>query len=88
MNTLPNDPLGGTIGQGQYDNWRARFGEMTPGAGQSIGSVPEPHTIGLLVAVIVAGMVARRRNYLGKNRLTRKIAARYSQSWPDGRMNL
>jgi hypothetical protein len=63
-NTLPNDPIGGTIGQGQYDNWRARFGTgVTPATGTSLstGVVPEPTTISLLFAVILAGAVARRR---------------------------
>jgi hypothetical protein len=59
MNTLPNDPLGGTIGQGQYDNWRSRFGEILP-AGQSVGAVPEPYTSGLLVMAIIVGTLVRR----------------------------
>ena len=31
---LPNDPHGGTIGQLQFDTWKANFGEMAmPGGG-------------------------------------------------------
>jgi hypothetical protein len=59
MNTLPNDPVGGTIGQGQYGNWRAHFGGMAPGASQIVAAVPEPHSI-LLVAAVVAGLAGRR----------------------------
>ena len=59
-NALPNDPLGGTIGQGQYGNWRARFGEIAPAAGQSVGAVPESHTVGLLLAAVFVHVMRRR----------------------------
>jgi autotransporter-associated beta strand protein len=39
-NTLPNDPIGGTIGSAQFDQWRANFGD-TLGSGSSSGSAPE-----------------------------------------------
>jgi hypothetical protein len=50
MNVLLNDPIGGTIGQGQYDQWRAHFGEtaVSGSASSSNATVPEPE-IALLV---------------------------------------
>jgi hypothetical protein len=68
-NSLPNDPLGGTIGTDQYDTWRTHFGESlaltsaTAGGGSSTGAaVPEPaaaaSTIFMTIGVVV---VLRRR---------------------------
>ena len=34
-NTLPNDPIGGTIDVDQYNQWKANFGK-TPGAGSAL----------------------------------------------------
>jgi hypothetical protein len=31
INTLPNDPIGGTIGQPQYDQWAENFGNVAGG---------------------------------------------------------
>jgi hypothetical protein len=59
-NALPHDPIGGTIGQGQYDNWRANFGAMVVGAGQSAGTVPEPATWVLLLVSMLT-ILSRRR---------------------------
>ena len=59
MNPLPHDPAGGTIGQEQYDNWRANFGEMA-GAGQGAAAVPEPATWGLVLLALLAAFPARR----------------------------
>lgn len=58
---LPNDPVGGTIGTAQYNNWRANFGNP-PGAGSSLGggSVPEPASAVLLV-IGLAVFCPRRR---------------------------
>ena len=63
---LPNDPLGGTIGSGQYNQWRAHFGQ-TAGAGAGAGlagaAVPEPASVALLLATIFAlGIVRFRTN--------------------------
>jgi hypothetical protein len=60
--TLPNDPIGGTIGTAQYDQWRSQFGQN---AGSGLGAianaaVPEPATCVLLV-IAVAGWCLRRR---------------------------
>jgi len=57
--TLPNDPLGGTIGSAQYDQWRAHFGQTLSGSGSglglSTGSVPEPSALGLM---LIMGLLA------------------------------
>jgi hypothetical protein len=61
-NTLPNDPIGGTIGAAQYDQWRAHFGQPA-GSGSDVGanaSVPEPATLTLLMFA-AAGSCLRRR---------------------------
>jgi hypothetical protein len=50
-NTLPNDPLGGTIGPDQYTQWRANFGKV-PGSGLTAGTVPEPTTLTLFVIAL------------------------------------
>jgi autotransporter-associated beta strand protein len=55
-NYLPNDLLGGTIGSGQYDQWRSRFGQSADvGSAASIErenffASPEPATV-LLAAL-------------------------------------
>ncbi|MEX2308377.1 MAG: hypothetical protein WD738_12320 [Pirellulales bacterium] len=55
MNTLPNDPHGGTIGALQYDTWRANFGAMAgSGGGLHDAAIPEPSTfVALLIGVIL-----------------------------------
>jgi hypothetical protein len=48
--TLPNDPLGGTIGSGQYNQWRAHLGQLAgSGSGAAGGTIPEPATFGLMI---------------------------------------
>jgi hypothetical protein len=62
-NVLPNDPIGGTIGSNQYDNWVANFGEsaMLPAAA-SQRAVPEPRSIVLLlIAMTGAASKPKRR---------------------------
>ena len=61
-NVLANDPIGGTIGQAQYDQWRAHFGQ-TAGSGSGAdanATVPEPATMVMLI-VTAAGALTRRR---------------------------
>ena len=62
--SLPNDPVGGTIGQAQYDNWRAHFGQT---AGSGVGAianadVPEPSTLLLLMLGGTGWCLRRRRS--------------------------
>ncbi len=43
-NVLPNDPIGGTIGQAQYDQWKKLFGHTAgsgTGPGPGFGASPE-----------------------------------------------
>ena len=67
-NVLANDPIGGTIGAGQYTNWRANFGKP-PGAGSGLeaASVPEPASAVLLMIGLVA-FCSRRRSLSGNVR--------------------
>ena len=60
-NVLANDPVGGTIGTAQYNNWRANFGKP-PGAGSGLdgASVPEPASAVLLL-IGLAAFGSRRR---------------------------
>ncbi len=59
---MPNDVIGGTIGQAQYDQWRSHFGESSAGGMTALGSnsVPEPSALALfgLMSVLTA---TRRR---------------------------
>jgi hypothetical protein len=50
--TLPNDEIGGKIGQAHYDQWRTHFGQTGGiGAGAiSNSAVPEPTTLVLMMA--------------------------------------
>jgi hypothetical protein len=63
--SLPNDPIGGTIGSAQYDQWRAHFGQTLSGSGSSLAagaaSVPEPGAFGLMLvmALIASGSIPR-----------------------------
>jgi T5SS/PEP-CTERM-associated repeat protein len=63
MNSLPNDPIGGTIGQNQYNQWRARFGQTTGGgSGASVNAaVPEPATLLMLFVGVLAICTHRDR---------------------------
>ena len=74
-NVLPNDPLGGTIGSAQYDQWRANFGNtagmgatagLSSSAADAMASVPEPSAMFLIaLGACVAGLVRthkRERN--------------------------
>jgi T5SS/PEP-CTERM-associated repeat protein len=56
-NMLPNDPIGGTIGPAQFDQWRANFG-ATIGSGAANHSVPEPAAI--VLALMVFGAMRHR----------------------------
>ncbi len=58
---LPNDPIGGTIGTAQYNQWRAHFGQTAGSGSAAIANtaVPEPATLVLLMFT-VAGCYLRR----------------------------
>lgn len=58
QNTLPNDPIGGTIGMQQYNNWVTHFGRSTisSGAASQIAT-PEPSSLALFfIPVAVAAL--------------------------------
>jgi hypothetical protein len=65
MNTLPNDPTGGTIGAAQFNSWRANFGNTLGGSGaarteDASGAVPEPNSVLYLFATVVTVLFDRR----------------------------
>ena len=65
QNTLPNDPIGGAIGDDQYNQWASNFGATAPGSGSFNGNaVPEPCTW-LLVATGACLAVFRRGRLKG-----------------------
>ncbi len=56
-NMLPNDPLGGTIDERQFNQWRMNFGNM---AGAVAGAaVPEPASVRLLILCVAVLGLAR-----------------------------
>ena len=60
--TLPNDTDGGTIGLAQYTTWKANFGAtQTFSSALANTSVPEPGTLGLMLA---AGLLMGLRKKL------------------------
>jgi PEP-CTERM motif len=63
-NTLPNDLIGGTIGQPQYNQWRTHFGQTAgSGAGASASAaVPEPATLVLLMFAAAGWCLRQGRN--------------------------
>jgi T5SS/PEP-CTERM-associated repeat protein len=66
--TLPNDPIGGTIGTAQYDQWRTHFGQpLGSGAAlpsaESLSTVPEPATAVMLVIAGAGWCLPRRRQH-------------------------
>jgi T5SS/PEP-CTERM-associated repeat protein len=62
-NTLPNDLIGGTIGQPQYDQWRAHFGQTagSSGSASANAAVPEPATLVVLMFTAAGWCLRRRR---------------------------
>jgi hypothetical protein len=60
-NALPNDPIGGTIGAAQYDQWRSHFGQPAGRGSRSIAStaVPEPGSAVLVCLGWLAGLYRR-----------------------------
>ena len=61
-NMLSNDPIGGTIGSAQYNQWRVHFGQ-TAGSGTgaiAFTAVPEPTTLTMVVIGALAMCTLRR----------------------------
>jgi hypothetical protein len=61
-NVLPNDPIGGTIGTAQYNQWRTHFGQ-TAGSGAGAvanAAIPEPTTLTMFLLGMLA-IYSRRR---------------------------
>ncbi len=76
---LPNDPIGGTIGSAQFNQWRTHFNQ-TAAAGMIIGSsVPEPTSALLLGAGAVCLATGR---WLGKCRQRTSDASSSRLCWP------
>jgi hypothetical protein len=53
----------GVIGPGDYDHWKARFGNVIVGSGTGVGAaagVPEPGSLWLATLTMVAGLVSVR----------------------------
>jgi hypothetical protein len=62
-NPLANDLIGGTIGNAQYNQWRAHFGQ-TAGSGSgtsTIAASPEPTTLLLFAAALIGCSIAGKR---------------------------
>jgi len=66
-NGLVNDPIGGTIGLAQYDQWKAHFGQTAGSGAWTIASthadaaVPEPTSIVLILLVATVAIGIRSR---------------------------
>ena len=60
-NSLPNDPIGGSIGAAQYNTWRSHFGQIAGSglASSTSAAVPEPTNLALLM--LAAACVCNRR---------------------------
>jgi hypothetical protein len=68
-NHLPNDPLGGVIGQVHYDQWRAHFGQVA-GGGATFSAIagagaatPEPATWLMLAMGLCVAILPRRATH-------------------------
>jgi hypothetical protein len=62
-NPLANDLIGGTIGNAQYNQWRAHFGQTT-GSGSAtsaFAAVPEPTTLILFAVALIGRFIASKR---------------------------
>ena len=55
---LPNDPVGGVVGQQQYDQWVTNFGQTSA---TSAAGVPEPASATLLLAAAAVCLARRSR---------------------------
>jgi hypothetical protein len=60
-NALPNDPIGGTIGTDQYNQWRSHFGNSSGGGAVLSSAIPEPTTSSIFGVGILAMTLAKHR---------------------------
>jgi hypothetical protein len=62
-NMLPNDPIGGMIGEAQYNQWRAQFGQSagSRSSANANAHVPEPVTLAMLFLCAAMGILKRLR---------------------------
>ena len=79
-NMLLNDPIGGTVGSAQFNQWRANFGRMAGSVGLSSGpaAVPEPQSA-LLLVVALTGLLTFRlvpSNRGTRGRCERRVSQR------------
>jgi hypothetical protein len=58
---LLNDAIGGTIGDGQYNQWRANFGKSIATGGSGAAVAPEPASVLLILMPVVCSVLAARR---------------------------
>jgi hypothetical protein len=58
---LPNDPIGGTIGAAQYNQWKSNFGNV-PGGGTELVLAPEPGSTCLIFTAVLITFGSGRRN--------------------------
>lgn len=56
---LPNDPIGGTIGQAHYVQWQSHYGQMAGSGALGQAAVPEPGLAALLVTAMSTIALAR-----------------------------
>jgi hypothetical protein len=69
--SLPNDSDGGTIGEAQYDTWKANFGSTLPQtASLNAAALPEPSaSVLILLAGAVVQVQSLRRRFDSRERL-------------------
>jgi len=63
-NALANDAIGGVIGQAQFNQWRAHYGQTAGSGSGTLGSgeVPEPATCSLMILAAVSMWTRQRRS--------------------------
>jgi hypothetical protein len=58
---LPNDPLGGTIGVAQYNQWRSHFGQTAGSGAGDVATLPVPESTTLGLMTFAATVCCFRR---------------------------
>ena len=67
-NAMPNDPIGGTIGIAQYNQWKTNFGTGGSGAGVGASAVLEPATCFVMLSGALGGILLMGRSSGSKAR--------------------